>query len=300
MIKILVVTANPFEDWNFDSDQEIRAIQDATDKAPEDFKAELRVEHCVTYPEFPTILSRQTPDVLHMSLITFRERGMYFDDVRGKSRRLGPDKKQIARAEAYNNTVQPSVTFSGFARDLGKLRNGNLRCLVLTSDLSEADALDVATAIEGVAIGWPIGLENEETLAFVQGFYKGLVLGKGMQVAFDMGESQLRARFPCQASINLPELTKYRDDLDLDTFLAQHSPSTATNDEGVKAKEFLLQHFSDDDLNELCFDMSLDYESIAGSEKRSKVVNLIKYCRDRGMSRRLMANARKLRPQTPW
>ena len=115
-----------------------------------------------------------------------------------------------------------------------------------------------------------------------------------------MGEAHLRDRFPSKTNIHLPKLTKCRDDLDLDAFLAQRSPSTPDGDEKVKAKGFLLQYFSDDDLQELCFDMGLDYDNIAGKEKRVRVMSLITYCRSRSTFEQLMAEARKRRPQAPW
>lgn len=55
-------------------------------------------------------------------------------------------------------------------------------------------------------------------------------------------------------------------------------------------------HFSETDLQELCFDHDIDYESLPGSNKRAKVMELIMYFEKRGRLEELVGIYHSLRP----
>ena len=58
----------------------------------------------------------------------------------------------------------------------------------------------------------------------------------------------------------------------------------------------LVEAFTDDDLRDLCFDMSIDYESLPGDNKSAKARELVLYCQKRGRLEELAGHVRRLRP----
>ena len=58
----------------------------------------------------------------------------------------------------------------------------------------------------------------------------------------------------------------------------------------------LAEAFTDDDLRDLCFDMSIDYESLPGDNKSAKARELVLYCQKRGRLEELAGHVRRLRP----
>ncbi len=45
---------------------------------------------------------------------------------------------------------------------------------------------------------------------------------------------------------------------------------------------FLIQHFSENDVRDICFELDIDFESLSGTDKPSKIRELIIYCENRG------------------
>jgi hypothetical protein len=68
----------------------------------------------------------------------------------------------------------------------------------------------------------------------------------------------------------------------------------------VKFRQFLTDYFNDDELRELCFDMGIDYENLAGVGKASKARELITYAERHGSFEELVKTARQLRPNIAW
>ena len=50
----------------------------------------------------------------------------------------------------------------------------------------------------------------------------------------------------------------------------------------IKLPEILASRFSDGELRDLCFDLGVDYESLAGEGKSAKARELIAYLQRRG------------------
>ena len=59
----------------------------------------------------------------------------------------------------------------------------------------------------------------------------------------------------------------------------------------------LLKHFNMEELEDLCYELLIDHEAIAGSTKPAKVRNLILYVERHGKSSELEHKVRSLRPQ---
>ncbi len=58
--------------------------------------------------------------------------------------------------------------------------------------------------------------------------------------------------------------------------------------------------FNLSDLENLCFDMEIDYQSLRGEDKESKTRELISYCERNGRVNELVKNCRELRPNVDW
>jgi hypothetical protein len=63
-----------------------------------------------------------------------------------------------------------------------------------------------------------------------------------------------------------------------------------------KLLQQLEEAYSDDELQELCFELDIDYENLPGETKRSKARQLIQYCKRRRQLNELAALHYRLRP----
>ena len=73
-----------------------------------------------------------------------------------------------------------------------------------------------------------------------------------------------------------------------------------TADYRAKLRENLVDYFSDSELNDLCFDMDIDYESLPGQGKSAKARELIAYCERRGRLPELVTRLYRLRSNVAW
>ena len=73
-----------------------------------------------------------------------------------------------------------------------------------------------------------------------------------------------------------------------------HSLAQEYTEKEIKKK--LIDFFSLSDINELCFDMNIDYESLRGSGKAEKAMALINYCKNHGRFSELVNELKKARP----
>jgi hypothetical protein len=68
----------------------------------------------------------------------------------------------------------------------------------------------------------------------------------------------------------------------------------------TKLKEQINNHFNEDDLRELCFDMGIAYDALNGGNKRSKTIALIEHCKNHVLLEELLAYLKKARPRVIW
>jgi predicted component of type VI protein secretion system len=84
----------------------------------------------------------------------------------------------------------------------------------------------------------------------------------------------------------------------------QRTPSAESRPQGgVNAPSFrenLTNSFSESELNDLCFDLGIDYDNLAGQTKSAKARELILYIQRRGWLNQLIARCRELRPNLDW
>jgi Effector-associated domain 7 len=64
----------------------------------------------------------------------------------------------------------------------------------------------------------------------------------------------------------------------------------------VVMRDNLVNLFDDTDLQDLCFDMGIDYESLPGRNKRDKAREIVSYCDRRGIGFELQEIISRLRP----
>lgn len=61
-----------------------------------------------------------------------------------------------------------------------------------------------------------------------------------------------------------------------------------------------MTSFSLDEIRTLCFDLGIDFETLSGDDKSSKIVELIQFCGRSGRAAELVDQCRKARPGDAW
>ncbi len=65
-------------------------------------------------------------------------------------------------------------------------------------------------------------------------------------------------------------------------------------------RALMVEAFDDEELHDLCYDLGIDYETLAGPTKPSKVRELIEYFRRRDRLDELVNGSREKRPKVAW
>lgn len=65
-------------------------------------------------------------------------------------------------------------------------------------------------------------------------------------------------------------------------------------------RDQLAHYFSESELNDICFDLNIDYENLPDQTKQEKVRELIIYCQRHGLMEDLILRCKELRPQVSW
>ncbi|MCL5996109.1 MAG: tetratricopeptide repeat protein [Chloroflexi bacterium] len=73
-----------------------------------------------------------------------------------------------------------------------------------------------------------------------------------------------------------------------------------TTNQLVILRQNLIEYFNTDELRSLCFDLGIDWESLAGEGKNAKARELITYMQRRGKLDELMKAVREVRPTVAW
>lgn len=68
----------------------------------------------------------------------------------------------------------------------------------------------------------------------------------------------------------------------------------------LQLRDLILEHFSDDDLRSLCFDLGIPYEDLPGESRPAKARELIIYMKNRGRLPELIDRGRVLRSHVTW
>lgn len=65
-------------------------------------------------------------------------------------------------------------------------------------------------------------------------------------------------------------------------------------------RTFIVQHYNDSELRDLCFELGIDYENLPGGGKADKARELVAHCNRRGRLAELVELCRSQRPTAPW
>ena len=76
--------------------------------------------------------------------------------------------------------------------------------------------------------------------------------------------------------------------------------SSASPLSAIELRQKLIAHFNDNELHDLCFDLGIDYESLAGGTRDARARELILYLQRRDGLSKLIGLCRKLRPNVSW
>jgi len=94
----------------------------------------------------------------------------------------------------------------------------------------------------------------------------------------DLLEAKVRAEVPSQTPVDL-------------------APAPVSR---TKLRDILMVHFNQSALEEICFNLGVDYENLPGAEKGGKVRGLIEYFEHRSRYLELVEACRHMRPNAPW
>jgi hypothetical protein len=83
---------------------------------------------------------------------------------------------------------------------------------------------------------------------------------------------------------------------------SQANTGAETSDSNPRAtlRQLLLDHFDISELQNLCFDLGIDFENLPGMGRADKARELIAYAERHGRLSELVAECRRLRPQIAW
>ena len=68
----------------------------------------------------------------------------------------------------------------------------------------------------------------------------------------------------------------------------------------TQLRQLLTTHFDEGELQTLCFDLGVDYESLPGVGKADKARELVEYLERRGRIKECVELGKQLRPDVPW
>lgn len=94
----------------------------------------------------------------------------------------------------------------------------------------------------------------------------------------------------------------YGNDLNPPKAGANTSPTVEPPDSTphVWLHQILDEHFNDEELRTLCFDLDVDYDNLSGSNKVGKARELIRYCQRHDWLNKLQQRVMTLRPKVTW
>lgn len=67
-----------------------------------------------------------------------------------------------------------------------------------------------------------------------------------------------------------------------------------------KLRDQLMIYFNQSELRNLCFDLGINHEEVAGETLGDSARELVAYCRRHGMVDKLVVRCRELRPHVAW
>jgi CHAT domain len=164
---ILILAANPKDTKRLRLDEEYRRIEEA-------------IERSKRRDEFKVVTKlAATDDDLRRALLAFKPEIVHFS---GHGSGLGLE---------FENELGYALPISARAlAGLFRLFTDHVRCVVLNACFSQFQAKAISEHIEWV-IGMEAAIGDQAAIKFSQGFYDGLVHGRGFEDAFELGRNAI-------------------------------------------------------------------------------------------------------------
>lgn len=103
----------------------------------------------------------------------------------------------------------------------------------------------------------------------------------------------------------LQNLEEQINSVDTDLRKLEQEEKLQTNIETIpdirlKLRDNLAALFDSKELKELCFELDIDYEDLAGESRKAKILDLVAYCERHNLLIDLKAEISRLRPHASW
>jgi hypothetical protein len=123
---------------------------------------------------------------------------------------------------------------------------------------------------------------------------------KGLETVKHQGSSTISIDTLYKSKGRIPEVFLRECDVpdQMITFIASLVGQPETN--RVRLRMMIDEHFNKSELQTLCFDMDVDYDSLNGENKSDKARELVAYFQRRETIRDLVAKCKELRPNVSW
>jgi CheY-like chemotaxis protein len=167
-IKILFLAANPADTPQLRLDAEMRAIDQALQRAEFRHRLEIKQHWAVQIGDLQNHLLRHKPDIVHFSGHGSETSEIILENSQGHSRPVS------ARALSQ----------------LFAVLKDNIRCVVLNACYSEAQAQAIAESV-GCVVGMSRAIDDQAATSFSAAFYQAIGFGRDVQTAFDLGCVQI-------------------------------------------------------------------------------------------------------------
>lgn len=168
MVTILIVSADPLDTERLRIDQESRDIVAALQQARFGSQFVVETKLAVRLSDLQALLLQYDPTILHFSGHGTATGQIVLEDQAGNAAAVPPD--ALRRL------------FSALA--------GGLRCVVLNSCFSEAQADSIAECVDCV-VAMAADVPDTAAIDFAVAFYRALAFGKDAAAAFQLGCAQL-------------------------------------------------------------------------------------------------------------
>jgi hypothetical protein len=180
-ITILFLAANPSDTNHLRLDEEVRAIDEALQKAKFRDAFDLQQHWAVRPADLQGLLLRYQPHIVHFSGHGSAAGKIMLEDATGKARPVS----QAALS-----------TLFGLLKD-------NLRVVVLNACYSQPQAEAIAEHIDCV-VGMSEAIDDKMAISFAAAFYRALAYGRNVQTAFGLARNQ--AQLEGLPDENVPQL----------------------------------------------------------------------------------------------
>lgn len=174
MLKILFLSANPWEASRIEVEKEFKTVRDVIKASRYRDLIDLERIGEVSVAEMTRLIIEYEPHILHFSGHGSSEGVLIFQDSSSQVR----DVAELFRILSQDRSTGPEK---------------KIRCVVLNACYSEKQASEIARHVDCV-VGMSNAIVDEAAIAFSESFYLAIAAGKTVQTAFDLGKNEVARR----------------------------------------------------------------------------------------------------------